>query len=178
MKKGIKKRSGVYSYLDAKGVLDKGEFAIARAKKEYWSNYKKEWRKRKLKVSKCFEVLLSENELSVIETCAKRHKKSITGYLKQAALCYSNQKYLVPDVLTINSIKERLIMLYASVQNLSEERKIGYADCKEITGLIKKIEETTSFLLTTPKLLEEKIKEEVKRNLGYKEELIDLLQKL
>lgn len=175
MKKGIKKRSKLYAFLDAKGVLDKDEFAIARAKREYWSMYKKEWKKRKLKVSKCFEILLNKNEFSVIETCAKRHKRSMTAYIKYSALCYSKQVYLVPDILLVNAIKEQLVMVFTLIQKLTEERVIGYADCRELSGKILAIEKQLLEELTRPQLLEHAIVQELKKDKGFANELNSLL---
>lgn len=95
-----RKNTGLWAYLDACGVLSNGteqEIRAARRayRKIYLRQYKKQQRTEKLE----FLVQLSkkDQEYSTIAHAAKKHRMSITAFLRLATLSYIKRSFLVPD---------------------------------------------------------------------------------
>jgi hypothetical protein len=118
MKRWYKKSSGVYTYLDASGLLENGSGeAIEQAKKQYWNNYKKRWKKEKQKTTKMVEVVFSMSEFRIITREAERHHTNPTSYIKRSALANSR---VIADPAFIGEFREQLIMHHNSLQALAE----------------------------------------------------------
>lgn len=140
MKHNKKENNGIYSFLDATGILEQGtDEAIKEAKKKYWSEYKKEWNKAKRQECKSFEILLNQNELKTIITKAERHHTSPTNYIKTSAL--TNKQVI--DLITIGEIRELLIMYNNTLQSLTEEKilptHLGNQLIEQITQIEKRV---------------------------------------
>lgn len=150
MKRAIKKQSNLYSFLEP--YLAQGsEEAIAKARKAYWKEYRAAWRKNKRKAEKVFAVSLTKSELHVINKAAHTHKRSRTRFIKEAAMAYINQQYLVPDIVAMNEIKELLAMAYTHLHKLSEERLVPEVMGKYLLLKILELEKAVTEKLENPK---------------------------
>lgn len=140
---------GLYQYLEETGVLQSGNKAtIEAATALYWRIYKREWRKAKRHAEKPFEILLTEKEEKIIQAAALKHGMSKTSYIKKAALTYSAQKYLVPNLEVLYEIKELLAINYDAILQLIQKGKGDGA-----LQLVASLESNVLKLLFTPKRL-------------------------
>jgi len=150
MKRAIKKPSSLHTFLEP--YLAQGsEDAIAQARKAYWKAYRAQWRKNKRKAEKVFAVSLTKAEQHLINNAARTHKRSRTRFLKEAAMAYINQRYLVPDIVAVNEIKELLAIAYTNLTRLSEERLVPEVLGKYLLVKILELEKAIHEKLECPK---------------------------
>lgn len=148
--KRSKKGCGVTAYLEAKGLLENSSKEIIdKAKEEYWRRYRYEWLKRK-RQSKSFTIYLNELEFGQISTNAKKHKRSNTRFIKEAALAYVRQKFLVPDSLAINEMKGLLTQIHVLFKSLATDKRIGYREVEKQLQMIMTLEMLLINQLTNP----------------------------
>lgn len=139
MKRAIKQSSNIYSYLNKIGVLSSGDAeAIAKAKKEYWQLYKREWKKQKRHSSASYTILLSNPEAKVIQKKANQYRTSPTNYIKQAALHGS----YIPDNKTIGQIREMFFKYHDTVQKNMENRDLPEPVGTSLLQAIEHIQQT------------------------------------
>lgn len=118
MKRSAKRYSPLYEYLDTTGVLSTGTSEdIETAKKKYWAQYRKVWKKQKRKEQKSFEVFFSMKETKLLAGYAIHERLSITGYIKKAAL-ESNSKSVSPVIA--GEIRQSLMQLYYAIVSMNE----------------------------------------------------------
>lgn len=92
------KQSGVYAYLNTLGLLENGsEVELSIARKEYWKKYQANWIRTKRKQAH-LTVYFNNKEFRIIKNAARNNKRSNTRYIKEAALAYARNIYLVPDL--------------------------------------------------------------------------------
>jgi hypothetical protein len=177
MKRGLKKKSSLYEFLEP--YLDAGnEEAIAKARKTYWKNYKALWRQNNRQEKKEITITYTKKEFQTIKTAANKHKRSCPKYIKESSLAYAKKHFLIPDVLTLNRIREILTLNYNALQNLEEGDKIPSTIASYLIEQFSSLEKTVLDQLQFPATLEEEIIADVKSNPEYKESLIALLQTL
>ena len=123
MKRKIKKGSTIYSFLDKQGVLENGnDELIEIAKKRYWSDFRKEYKKIKRKESKSFEIFFNFKEAKIINSEASKYHTTPPNYIKQSALL--NKKSIV-DHVAIGEIRELVIMHHNTLLAISEENGLA-----------------------------------------------------
>src|SRR5437773_1380391 len=92
--------SKMWKYLEAAGVLEKGsDEEIKATKKAYRKKYLLEHKQRQ-RVNKAEFTLgfsKANNEYQRVSLAAKRHKMTITAFLRSAVLAYIGNIYIVPD---------------------------------------------------------------------------------
>lgn len=122
MEHKTKRGSGVYAYLAACGVLDKGTPAdITAAKRRYWAERKRAWKKVKREEQKCFEIFLSKHELKAVQDKATHLRLSVTRYIKQAALM---NETMLPPILR-GEVRQLLMQQYNVAEELMEEGAVA-----------------------------------------------------
>jgi len=179
MKRAIKNKSGVYSYLCSTKVLETGsDKDIANARKEYWKGYKAEWRKKQRLETKEFTIVCTVQEVKDILEAARKHKRSRSNFIKESCLAYLHKRYLVPDVVAINSIRQQLAMNINTLKQLFDENKVSYQTGTSLLQKMAVLEQVVLAELHKPKTLEQLITETVLTSPAYKAILIELLQKL
>ena len=105
------KNGGLWAYLDASGVLEKGtEEEIKAAKKAYRKQYLLNYKRRQRASKPEFAVTLNKDngEYFRIKIAAKQHSKTIPAFLRLATLAYINKTYIVPDRLLIAKLEQLL----------------------------------------------------------------------
>jgi hypothetical protein len=156
MKRKMKFSGGLYKFLDRSGVLVSGDdTAIKAAKREYWRLYKKNWRMNQKTINKAFTVVLSIEDYEWLGASAKAHKRTINNFLKQAAICYLQQKYLVPDIILVKEIQGLLIKIYTGIQKMLDENLLEFKETRVLLDRVAEIEKLIHGALQEPKKVSE-----------------------
>jgi uncharacterized protein (DUF1778 family) len=122
MKRSIKRNSGMYSFLENSGLLENGTGeAIEQARKQYWRDFRREYKKARRHEYKSFEIPFSLKEREVIKMGAKRNHTSPTNYIKQSAL--ANQHSIV-NRTAIGEIRESVISHHNTLLGLKDENQL------------------------------------------------------
>lgn len=150
MKRPVKKKSNLYTYLEP--FLEHGtEEQIACARKNYWKEYKRKWRDEKRKREKEFTVSFTPAELKILAKAVYHHQRSYPLFIKEAALAYITKEYLVPDIETINHIRELLALNYNLLLELTEDSKIPFFTGRQLLDRIDHLETSIMNCLKSPK---------------------------
>ena len=140
MGRNLRSNSSVSGFLEAKGILQSGDTAsIQEAKKEYWKEYKRQWKKAKRHCSKSYTILLSDKEANQVVKQSKRYHASPTSYIKAAALGSSH----IIDPVAIGELRELMYLHYETLETMAEEstlpEQILNQALKEITEIEKRV---------------------------------------
>ncbi len=155
MKTKQRTRTGIYAFLEASGILEHGTNEdIQKVRKEYWALYRRQWRKDKRKKEQAFTISFTDTELKVISEGARKHKLSRTAFIKQAALAYVTQRYLVPDIESINAIKLLLTRNYSVLEEFFDMQIVPFDTGIALMQRIEDLEKHVIEQLVNPKLLE------------------------
>jgi hypothetical protein len=167
----------VYEYLDSTKILESGTGEdIAKARKEYWRKYKSEWRKRQNQKTRQVTVMLTPSEAKLIEDAAKKYKRSKPALIKAMCLAHMQKRYVVPDILAVNSIRELLAMNYSALKSLLDENCITYQAGITVMNQIAELEQRILHELRSPMTLEDGILDALHQHADYKETLYQLLK--
>jgi predicted DNA-binding transcriptional regulator AlpA len=113
MKREINLGSGLYSHLDAMGVLSNGSVSeIEAAKREYWKLYRKNWKKNKRQQNKTYVILFSFNEQRLINRKASALHLTASKFIRYAAL--NNNQF--PGPVLIGQMREAFILLRSFIE--------------------------------------------------------------
>lgn len=176
MNRAVKKASSLYSYLESTKVLENGtDDQITEAKKAYWKEYKRVWRKQKRKAEKELTLSFNRQELKIVEDEARKHKMSRTGYIKRATLAYTDKIYLVTDLEQARRISQLLAMNYNIIQRMVEDGQLTSTIGNTVLAKISDLEKEVLIQLHHPKTLEEWIKEQTRKDASIKARIINLL---
>lgn len=139
-KKNTYRNSEVYRYLKCNGFLDKSAEEIANAKKQYWKQYKRNWRKAKRGRNKSITLLFDKQEYAELKVKAIEHKRSVTKYIKEAAIAYSRNQYVVMDIRQVMEIKELLTLNYNFLQKRFNEMRLPFKEGLETIERYRRLE--------------------------------------
>ena len=136
-------KSGMWDYLDAAGVLEKGsDEEIKAAKRAYRKQYFLLYKQRQRANKPEFTVSLSKNtgDYQTISNAAKRHKMPVTTFLRAASLSYLRQTYLVPDRYQIARLEQYLSDCLNEIKSIAsvKERFFWQRD-EKLTSIEKRI---------------------------------------
>ncbi len=182
MRNNGKHKGGMWEYLDALGVLERGnDEEIKQAKKAYRKQYFT-LHKRKVRAKrKEYTIGFSDEngEQLKLAYTARQHKMKVTSFLKSAVMAYIDKTYIVPDKYQIAEIEQVLAQCLNEIQAMvkqkerfSFQREFKY---ERIEKRIMQLETDIHFILRNPYTLEELVKKETKENPKLKEELLSLL---
>lgn len=179
------RNGGIWAYLDACGVLEKGtEAEILDAKKEYHKKYMLDYRRRQRKEKPEFVVSLSKRngDYFKVNMAAKEHKMPITAFIRLAALAYIDKTYIVPDRLMVAELRQLLSACLNEIQSIVVQKEKYFwgkeQKFKDIENHIEKLETELMKKLEQPITLDEVIKKEIEKEPGLKDRLTALIQKL
>ena len=145
--------SGVHKYLQSLGLQNATPEVIERAKKAYWNQVKRQWKKDKAKKEKSFSVSFDPSELKDIAEAAAMHNMSRSRFIKLAALSYVHKKYLVPNTEVIHKINFLLSRNYSALQDLYESEKVPPEMAIELMHRMEILEKIIVQHLIQPKLV-------------------------
>lgn len=176
MKRSLKKRSTLYTYLESTKILETGtEEQINLAKKAYWKEYKRVWRKHKRRAEKELTLSFNRPEMKIVTDEARKHKMSRTGYIKRATLAYIDKIYLVTDLEQVRRITQLLAMNYNIIQRMVEDGQLTSTLGNTVLAKVSDLEKQVLIQLHHPKTLEELIKDQIRIDSSIKEKIFKLL---
>ncbi len=153
MTRKLRNSSGLIAYLDRLGLLaSSDDDAIRQARVAYRKEYKTNHRKAKLKTYKSVTVYLNKTEYPLIESAAKRHKRSLTNFTKEAALAYLGQRFSVADIKQVSELRELLTITYCAIQKLFDDNVVRYDAGKQLLKRIEVLEQQVLAMMTSPKV--------------------------
>ncbi|XVJ66883.1 MAG: hypothetical protein HEQ40_12215 [Lacibacter sp.] len=108
----MKRKSGLYDYLEQTGVLTDGSpKAITEVKQSYWKAVRKAWRKKQREECKSYTVFFTPSEQTKINKTVSTHNISTTKFIKQAALSKATNTVGV-DARIIGQIRQLFFEAY------------------------------------------------------------------
>jgi ACT domain-containing protein len=173
------KQNSLYTYLETTGVLTHGDDeAILQARKKYWKEYKREWRKNKRKQEKEITTSWKKDELKDLIHAVKLHNTSRSAFIKAATIAYVNKTYIVRDRMEVQRIAQLLALNYNCILEMTEEHTLTQKDIKPLLEKINSLEHTILSSLHNPKTLDQLVAEAVSTNPHQKSYLLKLIQSL
>jgi len=151
--------SGLWSYLESLGVLERGtdeEIQAAKLayRKQYYLHYKRSQRVRKPEFTVNFS---SENgEFQRVAHEARRHQMSLSGFIHQAVLSYISQRFIVPNAHQVSALEQLLADCLNEVQKIVSSRGKFYWQTDQklqaIENRIERLEAEIDRVLRNPPL--------------------------
>lgn len=118
-----KKHTSLYNYLDQSGLLESNDDAlIQRARVAYWKNYHKQYKREKRGKQNEHTLALTKKEEALIAREAAKHQKTISVFLKTAALAYTEKKYLLIPQEDLPKIQQQLSHIYVLLETFGNEK--------------------------------------------------------
>lgn len=132
----VKKGSGIYSYLNELGLLERGtDEELKNAKKVYWNNYKKQNKKENRKEDKSLKIFFNKKEYKIISIGAAKQRTSKTNFIKQSAITCQ----IISSVI-VGEIRESLVLHHNTLLLLIEEKIISEEHGNQLVNQISEIE--------------------------------------
>lgn len=176
------KNGGMWAYLDASGVLEKGtDEEIKNAKKAYRKLYLLNYKRKQRTTKPEFTVNLSKDngEYSRILSAAKTHKKTVPAFLRMATLAYISKTYIVPDRLLIAMLEQLLSRCLNEIQLIVQQKEKYFwgkeQKFKDIEKRIEKLESKIGDVFKQPPTIEELVIREVSKKPELKGQLLTIL---
>ena len=134
------KSTGVYDYLQSSGILLTGTGEdIELAKKQYWHQKRREYKRNRYRKQKSFAIFLTNSEIQLIKKVSK-NECDVTNFIKQAAMSAVNNK-TANDRKFIGQIRKCLQLHYFSIQSICEERALDKEGRRQVLNMIASLEE-------------------------------------
>lgn len=121
-----RKSSNLWNYLESIDVLSHGtDEEIKNAKKIYWKNWYKQYRSDQRQEKPEFSVSLSRKsgDYGKIALAAKRHKMSVTEFLRKATLAYLDKQFLILNPDQVARIEQSLMQCLNEVQAITHTKE-------------------------------------------------------
>lgn len=171
------KQSKLYDFLDEQGVLDTGTPAdIERERRNYWRQYKSNWRRQKRAESKSITISLTHQEYTIIARSAKKQKMSVTKFVHTASLVFGQQQTMPIDEQTMGYIREALLLNYNRMSDLADDNQLSAITEQQLVQKLADIERVVVEKIKNPKLLEDAICEAIQFDPEYKYKIYELLK--
>lgn len=160
MPKGKKHTGGMWEYLEASGVLEKGnDKEIKEAKKayrkEYYLKYKRNQRSQKPEFTVNFST--DKGEYSKVAAASKRHNLTITAFICSAVLAYIDQRFVVPNPDQVAALEQILSQCLNEVQSIVKAKEKYHWEREQkfesIEKRIEKLESEIDQVFRNPPLL-------------------------
>ena len=182
MSNAKKHKGEMWAYLESIGVLENGtDEEIKKAKKNYRKEYILNYR-RKQRIGKPeFNVWLSKSngDYSRISLAAKKHRMTITTFLRASALAYLNKTFIVPDRLQLAELRQLLSQCLNEIQTIIKQKEKYFwgkeQKFKDIEKRIEKLETEINEKFKQPNTLEELIIKGIEKEPALKDQLLAIL---
>lgn len=152
----MKPSDSLWKYLEKSGVLETGDQdQIVAAKQLYRKKYLSEYKRKHRSENQECTVMLSKlnDEFQVLYNAASKHHMTLSQFLKQAAMAYTKQKYLIPDTTVVSHLQQLLSECLNEIRSMNKEI-VDSNSIKIIEQRIAMLEDTIENTLTNPKLIE------------------------
>jgi hypothetical protein len=171
------RHTGYYTYMTP--FLATGHTnVIDEAKKEWRRKYKADWRKQKRKQVKEITTAWTKEEYKTLKDEAKRHKQSVTRFIKESSVAYMDKRYITPHEAQVTKIMQLLALTYNSIIELKEDSTIPADAGRKVLFEIHELEREVRIALYSPKTIEQHITEYIQETPQTKERLIEFIQTL
>ncbi len=137
----VSKGSPLWEYLQTCGVLENGnDIEIKAAKKKYRKNYLLSYKQQQRKAKPGFTVMLSKEngDYDNISVAAKKHSLPVPTFLKEAALAYIHQYYIVPDKVQLARLEQLLAEYLNEVKRIAPVKDKHYWEHEQQYEAIEK----------------------------------------
>ena len=132
-------------------MLESGnKLLIQDAKRRYWADYKKQWRRAKRAQSKVFTIYLDPKEYKCIGRAIAKSSTSLTRFIKQAALAMAQQATAL-DPATIGLVRECLALCCTDLEELLQGNGVSRVIEEGILDRMEKLEDEIIHLITHQK---------------------------
>jgi hypothetical protein len=132
---------GFFAFVHEQGLVIGDEASFAAARRKYLAECKRKSKQEIRKRCHAFEVLLTAQELSVVERKARTLGVSVTRFIKMAALA---EHQPMANPATIGEVRQLLLGYYTYLQALFEEANVEENIGEEI---LQQAEETERRIL-------------------------------
>jgi hypothetical protein len=155
-----KHNSGIWEYLDSVGVLEKGSDEEIKAakkayRKKYFLAYKQKQRVNKPEYTINFKKENGEHER--IFLAAKKHRMTVTSFIRSSALAYLTQTFLVPNREQVARLEQLLSECLNEVKAIVSGREKYFWQRQDkldqIEKRIQKLEGEINEIFRNPPLL-------------------------
>ncbi len=153
----LKKRSPLWEYLEASGVLEYGsDEEIKAVKREYRKKYLLLYKRAKRGSTKEYTITLNKEsrELLLLMKSAKIHSLTVPEFIRQSALAYCEQKYLIPHPYMVAELEQLLSDCLNEIRVLATKRDRFFWDTEmkleRVEKRIIKLEEAINTLFRNP----------------------------
>lgn len=113
MPKHIRSKA-LFEFLQVRNLLDGSSEAVLEAKREYFRQYRRNWKKRQNPFKKELRPVFSQKEFQEIRLKAYELGLSPTGYVKQLVRKFTLSKPVIPEMSTLLSILQKISMAATS----------------------------------------------------------------
>lgn len=135
-------QSNLYAFLEKSGVLEWGTAEqIATAKKQYWNEYKTNWRRQKRATQQEMTIAFTQQEYQLICKAAESYKRSKAPFIKAVVMAYCKKESLFPDMQLFYDLREALMLLYTKLRDNEEEGLVNTKGSIELSERITIIEQ-------------------------------------
>lgn len=176
------RKGGLWAYLDAAGVLEKGtEEDIKAARKAYRKQYILNYRRKQRASSPEFTINFSKDNggYSRVLSAAKTHGRAIPTFIRFATLAYISRTYIVPDRFQIARLELLLSQCLNEVQLIVRQKERYHWEREQkfeaIEKRIEKLESEINDILKQPSTIEELVIKELGKNPTFREQLLAIL---
>jgi hypothetical protein len=119
-------RKALWEYLKSTGALNTGDEAVIKvAKQAYRKQYLLEFKRRQRQSKHEFNVTFSNanGEYDRIAQGARRHKMSVTSFVRKAALAYLDRTFVVPNAMQVAKLEQVLSDCLNEVKTIVRARE-------------------------------------------------------
>lgn len=151
---------GLWDYLEASGVLEKGtDEEIKAVKRAYRKKYLLEFKRRQRSNQPEYNITFSKanGDYQRIERAAHRHKMSVTAFVRKAALAYLDRTYVVANAEQIARLELLLADCLNEIKTFVHKKEKFFWErdnkLEKVEHMIEKLERQIDEALRHPQLL-------------------------
>lgn len=167
----------MWEYLEAQGVLERGDDEIKAAKKEYRRLYNRHLKRKLRQERKEYHPLFSREENQLLEKEAALHDKSVTQLIHDTSLAYLRQEFVIPNPGQVAELEVLLAKAYSEIQraaNIVDEKP--RLSLLEMMRTVEKMEKLIRGFFYEPKLVLDSVKNSIEKDDEFKNQLLAIIQ--
>ena len=116
----IRQQSQLWQWLSENGYTDAGEEKLNEGKQIYKRLYQKLYQRKRRKERPSVLVSLSPTEYEQLHIASGKHNTSLAPFIRESALAYLNQSFLVPDEEKLIAFQKHIALLEYDLRKLTE----------------------------------------------------------
>ena len=174
-----------YQYLNKRGllhILDESPEKIDKLRKVYRKEYIKEYRKLYQKKRVHRVVIFSHEEFALLTKASKNHKLPFSTLVRESALKYLSNGYIVPDKAqtkkVLVALKRYGVLLNQIAYIVNATKSVSPYHIKKVQSNFQILETEVKRLFTEPILIEDFVREVIAKEPLYAEKIQSVLNEL